>query len=78
MKREPFKIKARLHQLKIKMIEIASTLGVSNSIISETIYGKRNHRQTLAYLLRKGVAPRDLGLTKDEAQKILASFAEAA
>jgi predicted transcriptional regulator len=65
MNRKPFKIKEWMRGQSVTVSGVASELGISKSIVSETIYGKRNHRETLALLRSMGCPEAFLSLPKD-------------
>lgn len=65
MKRQGNKIMAWLVERRISASEVARTAGITQSIMSETIHGKRNNRRALRALVGIGCPVKLLVLPED-------------
>jgi len=64
--RAPFRIKEALHAKGLRQIDVAQAVKVVPPAVSDTIWGRKNHRRVLSYLRDVvGVAEEYLGLPKD-------------
>ncbi|MFU2209539.1 XRE family transcriptional regulator [Solidesulfovibrio sp. C21] len=54
MKRAGNKIKYWMSENNLKVVDIAREIHLSHSLVSDTIYGKRNNRRVLQALMDAG------------------------
>lgn len=64
-KRKPFRIKEWLSAQGTNQTEVANEVGVSKSIVSDTIRGTANNRRVLAHLRDSGCPKKYLSLPED-------------
>lgn len=65
MKRNGDKIRAWMVERRISVSALAREAGITQSIMSETIHGKRNNRRALHKLVAVGCPVRLLALPED-------------
>ena len=65
MNRNGDKIRAWMVERRISVSGVARTAGVTQSIVSETIHGKRNNRRALRALVAVGCPVKLLALPED-------------
>lgn len=65
MKRQGNKIMYWLRELHVSASEVARKAGITQSIMSETIHGKRNNRRALRALMDIGCPVKLLALPED-------------
>lgn len=63
--RRPFLIKEWLAGRKIKMVEVAASLGMHHCVVSDTVHGRRNNRKVLRWLQGHGCPEKYLALPED-------------
>ncbi len=63
--RQTYRILGWLRSKRISQVAIAEELGVHNSLVSSTIWGRRNNRRVLRKLLDLGCPERWLSLPND-------------
>jgi len=69
-RRKPYRIKEWMAGLKLEVSHVAKDLGVHPSLVSHTIFGRKNARRVLRYLRDKGCPRAYLALPQDlEAEK---------
>ncbi|MGE4193400.1 MAG: hypothetical protein AB7E51_08430 [Pseudodesulfovibrio sp.] len=70
--RKPFKIKEWMFSCGLTQYDIRDQLGLSQSVVSRTIYGSANNRRVLGYLRDAGCPEEALALPKDMKEKEVA------
>lgn len=63
--RQAWRIREFLQDKDLNMTDVARDLGVSLSVVSDTVRGIRNSRKVLAYLLNLGCPERILDLPEE-------------
>jgi len=63
--RKPFAIKEWMFAHGLTQGQIGKRLGISQSVVSRTIFGSSNNRRVLAFLREKGCPEQALALPKD-------------
>lgn len=64
-RRKPYRIKEWMAGIGLEVKDVASELGVHPSLVSHTIFGRKNARRVLRYLRDRGCPRRYLALPKD-------------
>lgn len=65
MKRDGNKIRAWMVERRISVSDVARSAGISRSMVSETIHGRRNNRKALRALIEVGCPEKLLSLPED-------------
>ncbi|WP_027366964.1 hypothetical protein [Desulfocurvibacter africanus] len=64
-RRKPYRIKEWMADIGLEVNDVAAELGVHHSLVSHTIFGRKNSRRVLRALRDKGCPKQFLALPED-------------